>query len=241
MVLKTFKKRYRRRYKRNYKRKYKRYNRLSRPMVPVKGKYIGPFPNSAITRMRYCGYKNLSTTAGVISGVFFRANGIFDPDAQTGGGQPLGRDEYANLYNHYTVLGSKITVEFMGKNDTTNSYMPNVCGCYLSDDVAIDATNWQGIIEQGKGSNSVIVQGSSAANGRRIVTCRFSPRKFFGIKYAVDNYDLSAAIGEDPLEQAFFYVWISGLDLSTNTMGCHIKIMVDYLVKFTEPKEIPRS
>lgn len=212
----------------------KRQTLLSRP-------YNGPFPMSHVCRMKYTAYKQLNPpVGGTLATALFRANGIFDPDVAAGGNQPIGHDEWALVYNHYVVLGSKITVKFYGTNDTTATYMPNVCGVYLSDDQTISATDWTGLAEQSSYRSHYKVCGGTAT-AICTVTQKFSAKRFFGVKRPQDVDSLNASFAADPSDEAIFCVWCGAADQSVDTTGVRAVISVEYIVYMTEPKELTRS
>ena len=170
---KRFPKRYKK-YKKTYK-KYKKSQKKDTTISLVRPKYEGPFPTSVITKLRFCEYKRIDPAEG--GGLAYwvvRANGIYDPDVAIGRHQPLGRDQWALCYYHYTVIGSKCTVEFNGLNDAPN-YVPCVCGVYLSGVSTPIGSDWTALVEQGH-SKSIVVQGSASAQNPRTVTSKFSAK-----------------------------------------------------------------
>lgn len=48
--------------------------------------------------MRYCDKIDISVDTANLTETVYRANGLYDPQYATGGGQPLFRDQFAALY-----------------------------------------------------------------------------------------------------------------------------------------------
>ncbi len=120
--------------KRKYTRRKRRYTRR-KPLV------LGGIPDQRVCRLRYCEFVKLDATAlgsAVAVQHTFNANSVYDPNQTTTGHQPMGYDEMASQYNHYVVLGSKITVHF--DNDVDNVQLAGQY-CFLRLDDAVPATN----------------------------------------------------------------------------------------------------
>jgi len=67
----------------------------------------GPVPNSAFVWLRYS--ERIEST-GALDAYVFNLNSIFDPNRTGGGHQPLGRDQYATLYNRYRVWKTRVKI-----------------------------------------------------------------------------------------------------------------------------------
>jgi len=66
-----------------------------------------------VTRVRYCDNFNLAcTAAGSIGKQYMRLNSLYDPDQTGTGHQTYWNTQFAQIYNRYVVLGSKMTVTF---------------------------------------------------------------------------------------------------------------------------------
>ena len=72
---------------------------------------LNGFPNKNICKHRYADQCSIVYTgsSGMITHSF-SANGLYDPNLAVGGHQPMGFDEQMAIYDHYCVLGAKITV-----------------------------------------------------------------------------------------------------------------------------------
>ena len=67
------------------------------------------FDNEKIVMLPYCEYAPYTQAAATIGALQqFKINSIWDPDLTGLGGQPLGRDTYAGIYNYYKVLETHI-------------------------------------------------------------------------------------------------------------------------------------
>lgn len=192
------------------------------------------FPQSRRAMLRYSDKITITSTAGTIGTHLFRANGIYDPDWSGVGHQPMGRDLYANLFNHYVVVGARISVKALGGQ--ASSPQAGYVGVYLTDDTSTGYTDFTGYIEAKRGS----WQALAYQRNSRSVNCKFSARNFFNVKDVKDNVDrIGAGVGADPGEAAFFAICYQDLDAGTTDLVALVTI--DYIVDFSEPKDVAQS
>lgn len=195
-------------------------------MIPgVDGKRIFGFPNTIITKLRYCMYGSITAASGARSLNVFAANGIFDPDITGIGHQPLYRDQYAAIYDQYVVIGSKITVHFI----SNVSY--NVIVGINGNDDSIFPTTVETLMEGNNNTWAVMAQGTGG-NNVKTLTMTFEPNEAFGVDTKSDGYSATAQ-GANPTELWCYGVWCAASD-GSSTSTCQIAVEIDYTVKFTE-------
>lgn len=212
---------------RTYKKKR---GRKQGPLAPI-GQSIG-FPREQTVRLRYCQTVTLASTVGALGYHQFRANSLFDPDYTSTGHQPLIYDVYSSLYNHYQVLGSKISAVLLPNSDLTT---PHVCGIYLSDDITT-YTTWDAFQESGRSMPKSI---QSIEKPARLVA-KFGLKKFF--TKSVDNGATSALVSTNPAEEAFYTIWLQPVDTSTSSSSSVlVRVQIDFVARFFEPKDIAQS
>lgn len=189
------------------------------------------FPNSIITKLRYCMYTGLTCTSGARGLNVFCANGIFDPDTTGVGHQPLYRDEYAAIYNNYVVLGSKITVTYLPR--TSNECV--LVGIVGDDDSTI-STTIETLMEQ---SNAI--SAGMGPPGAPVVTLvsTFESLRDVGID-AKDDGAVLVSVGSNPGDTWKFGVWAAAAN-GTSTINVDIKVEIDYTVKFSQLKTPTQS
>lgn len=199
-------------------------------------------PNKMVMRHRYVSDLRTLNPSGPLAQHFWSANGMFDPDITGVGHQPMGYDQMAVFYNHYNVIGSKITV-YCWAESQADLYNP-ILAVNISDDTTV-TTNLQQLLENGRvkwvfcrTNPNLAVQGNSYA---RLKT-GFSPKKFFTIKNMPDNTSLvGAAVGNNPTQQAYFCVSLGHPDGSADVQSHYMYVVIDYLTMWTEPKELAQS
>lgn len=211
------------------KRQYRPRSRRS-ALAPI-GKSMG-FPKENIVRMRYCQNVTLGSTTGILSYAQFRANSVYDPDYTSLGHQPMTFDLYATLYNHYQVLGSKMTATLLPNADLST---PHVCGIYLSDDITT-YTTWDAFQESGRSKPKPLQSIDKPAKA----IAGFSLKKFF--TKSVDNGDTGAFVTDNPTEVAYYTLWVQPVDVTTSSSAnIQAVVQIDYTVRFYEPKDIAQS
>lgn len=208
------------------RRRYNPYRRLTSGMGTPSG-----MPKQRIAKLRYCSNISVISTLGALGSHTFGANDIYDPDITGTGHQPMGHDQWANLFNHYVVLGSKITVY-----PVQDAGIQGLCGVYLSDDTSTPYTSGDQFMEAKRGSYQI----QSMTRGSRPVKAFFSAKKFFNVKDVKDNLDrLGAGVGTSPTDNAVFHVYFNTIDGNTDTM--RFLVQIDYVVLFSEPKDLTQS
>lgn len=214
--------------------RYKRHRRIRMR------RSLNPLPNTQVVKLNYFQHVPLAGGALGVPGTYaFRANSLFDPDYTGAGHQPLHRDRYASLYQHYTVLGSRIKATFVS-GDT--AYAAVVCGVKLDDNATL-GTDISTILEHGSPNTKwkwFPYTGYGA--GKATVALNYSPKKFFGIKDVRDNRDtVGAAMGSNPNEDAYFNLFIGHSDETTVIQDHEVLVMIQYIVMFSEPIDAAAS
>jgi len=203
---------------RGFRRKFRRSMHLSSMIQPRK----------RVMKLKFM--KQTSFAVGVSPSVgwnTFRANGAADPDATSADTvQPMGWTQLRSLYQHYRVLGAKITVNFL-PNDKDM-----IVGVYL-DDSSAPPTTFKSILEQKRTSFRTLLTTPQASTSRT-VSFRYSARKFLGRAFA--DKDNRADLDSLPFEDVFFQVFAIGARVGEDPTGsAHIIVRIDYIVEFTEP------
>lgn len=102
--------------------------------LPIMVKFgLCPFPPQLFNTVKYTANFNLVISTGV-GKYLFSCNGLFDPDFTGGGHQPLYFDQLAAIYDHYTVLSSRIKVK-LGFTSTVT--IPVISSVYIDDDTSV--------------------------------------------------------------------------------------------------------
>jgi len=186
--------------------------------------------------LRYSDQVSITSTLGVLGSFTFRANSCHDPDYTGTGHQPMGWDTWKSLYNHYVVVGAKITCTPL--SDTLGN-SPFVVGVYLSDNVSLAYTSWYGFKEARKGTQ-ILLNGGAGNTRTQTAMSKFSAKKFYNVKDVKDNYDRLGALTDDnPSESAYFNIYYQQVNSVTDTKN--ILVTIDYIVDFSEPKNLPIS
>ncbi|AXH75925.1 MAG: putative capsid protein [Cressdnaviricota sp.] len=198
-------------------------------------------PSTKVVTLRYCQDVTIDGTIGGPGTYQFRANSIFDPDYTGVGHQPLGRDQWAQYYDHYIVIGAKITATFhsRGSGSTATSYV----GVALTDAVNQIDTDYQTAVER---NNYHLTFLGQADSGRPVVhmSKTYSPKRFFGIKDIGDNQlRLGAKQEANPTEDIYFVLmsYAATPVLGTDPLAVGVSVVISYIVRFTERRRIVGS
>lgn len=198
-------------------------------------------PENKRVTMRYIDYINLnaSDTTGAIQ--VYRANSIFDPDSTGTGHQPYGRDTWATMFNHYTVINSKIQVQAWNSN-TTAQYSAPAIACLSLDDQVLSAAVAGGGWARPEAGNCVYQLADCGNVGRNPLRMKkgFSAKDMFSKVNPEDNAQLGAAMGSSPSEQAYFHLWLTSAD-GGDPATMMFLVTIDYDVILSEPLQLVPS
>lgn len=192
----------------------------------------GPFPRSRLVKLRLCtGMITLSSTAGALGKVTVNANWPY-----YGGRYAFGWDQWAALYNEAIVVGSRIKVYQQGSDITAPILAMG--GIYLSDD-STNYTDYQDMIEAKRGT---FARFSDSADRVSTISSNFSSKKFFNIKDVRDNnYRIGGlTTATTAADVALYNVWAQELSKSA-TGTYYMNAVIDYIVIFSQPKDVPSS
>lgn len=205
-------------------REFNKKRKAEAQIMPGLGPLQYGMPNSIVTKLRYCDPSTIVSTTGNTNYNVFRANGIQDPDYTNVGHQPLYRDAFAQIYDYYTVLGSKITVTFMSRSATVGFYVG-----IQGSDTATPSSAVSTWMEQNNGVHALI---GNISAGSKTLYMTFGSQENQGADVEDDLSSL-IAVGSDPGSAAAYYfnVLASADDSSTATVS--IMVEIEYTVKFT--------
>jgi len=197
---------------------------------------LSGFPKTKIVNMRYAdSYEiSLNSTPGALTSLKWRANSVFDPDFTNVGHQPMGYDQWALFYNHYVVLGSKISIGLTGVAAAADGAVVSNLSLQASGTNAY--TTMSEFIEKGLGSTKLLQGFLGNSNTKQLAS--YSAKKFYNVKDVKDNLDrIGAAFGANATDPAFYYLSIQGQP----SVRLHMIVIIDYIVLMSEPNDLPAS
>jgi len=194
-----------------------------------------PFPASKIVTLRYCESISINPTTGIPSTHLFYANGINDPNQTGAGHQPFGHDQWQAIYNHYEVVKSKITVDFVCSDNTTTAPATSVVGIALRDDATAitDMDN----IREGKTATTRLLN----LYGKAKLTKHYNRKVMFPTHTTSDSSTTQTPFGNNPSEAAFFHVFVAPVTSATDAANVNCVVTIEYLVKLWELRDFGAS
>jgi hypothetical protein len=197
------------------------------------------FPKTNQVKLRYVDTFSIDPAAGAVGYYKFRANSAFDPDYTGTGHQPNGFDQWSQFYNHYLVTSAVISVQFTLNNLAADSGSMMICGVSLTDDIT-STSSLNTLLEQSQTQKQTGT--FTLYNNPRTVTARYSPQQFFNVTDINDNWArLGAVVSSSPNEEAYFSCFVGCGNSSFNSPAVNCMATIEYVVMFSEPKELPES
>lgn len=219
-------------------RRPRRYRNRPRKMLSM---YKAPIANKVPAKLRYSDAIYLDP--GVLGSAVhvIHANCLYDVDATGTGHQPRGFDQYMQMFDHYVVLGSKLTCTFSHSREGVVDTL--VVGIALRDSVTT-STNINDYLE-GRNVISRLMTGHDSTTSpvppvTLSKTC--STRKFLGRSSVMSDPELKGSATSNPTETADFHVF-AGHPWAAADPGTYIEIyfVLDLLVMFIEPRQPAQS
>lgn len=227
-------------YKRYRKRKFARkakkgYRRRKKDQSPVGGG-LQSFPSHLVNlgngfplklkvNMKFSEYPQLTSNSGSMGQYAYRMNSIYDPNFTGTGVQPMYMDQLAALYNHYTVIGSRLKVTFTPSVVSSN---PAIVG-FIADDDGIISYNSLAAVQSSSSCRWKLIPAGST--DPYTLTYNWSAKKTFGGS-VMSNNDLSAASNANPTEGSYCNLFANTINGGTQTFLAMVEI--EYIVIWTE-------
>ena len=157
-----------------------------------------------------------STSTGIY---FFSCNGMFDPNFSSTGHQPMMFDQMSVLYDHYTVVSSKIkwTVIQENNDDTTGTALLG----------AREHTTSQNKVSGSVSTDPLVFYQSWSAN------------KAFGPSPLANN-SLQGTPTANPTEQQFYNIVVRAGD-QVSAITVRVMVEIEYTAVWAEPKDVAAS
>jgi len=191
------------------------------------------FPKKMTVTHRYVENLTISAVAGAgQQNYLFKCNGMYDPNETGTGHQPIYFDQLTTLYDHYCVIGSKITVRFTqaGLNNPATHLMLRV------DDDTNVPTNTQETMEQNGAKFKLLPAGSPYTV---TLTNKWSAKKYFGGAVLANN-ELQGSATSDPTEKSYFQIAVRPMD-GASAIDVHMQVTIEYIAVWKELKNIAGS
>lgn len=191
------------------------------------------FPDSCLVRLTYSVTDAVDPTGTATAVRNYGANCLFDPYLGVGGAQPRGLDEMFLLYNHYTVLQSKIKVVF--QPNATNG-LPATVAVAIQPGTASSAN----ILDYYENSDCTTKQLAQGAEYQQTIIKSWDARKIFGKPYKsiIGSSNYKGSETANPTEQSVFQVVVGTANQQTSQDPTTVweTIFITYTAMFTEKK-----
>lgn len=189
-----------------------------------------PLPTKLKVNLRFAQNISLNPNVTGVATQVYRANDLYDPDFTGVGNQPRGFDQLMTLYDHFVVIGSKITV-MMHPDGYTNSMFLAI---NLKDSSSAD-NNQITTLE-----SSFTSYGMVSPEGPPITMVQTFAPSFLGRTSPLSDPDLKGSDSSSPNEQAFFHVvWAS--PAATDEGAAAGIAVIEYTAMLIEPKRPSQS
>lgn len=206
-----------------YKKRAKRYRRKTRARK-------APMPNTFYTKLRYTESLSRNISVGSANTYIYQANNLFDPDFTGTGHQPRGFDQFMLLYNHYTVVGAKITLTASGEDSSGENY---VFGITQRSDASSASSELKDYTEGRTVVSRMIAGGLS--NPSKTVSSSMNIGRFLGVSKPLSETDLAGSKTAGPERPAYFYLFAAQPTAGSSSGRIQYQITIDYSVVFHGP------
>lgn len=180
------------------------------------------FPDRILTRLRYVDNFPITSTSGAQGLQVYRWNSTFDPDQTGTGHQPLYRDTYATIYNHYAVVRAHARIEFVNAVTT----VPFVVGCVTDDDGSVSSS--ANTVAEHNHAVSRFISPLSGSVSNHVIEMDWECKKILNIDpFSSETY--KTAVGSNPDEISTLAIFVYTTDASTNSMNFRITLTQEVL------------
>ena len=215
-------------------RKYKKRNYRKKANAKLY-KELGPLKTQQLVKFNYGEHFDINPGAGTAGQYVFSCNGLFDPNISGIGHQPRGFDQVMTLYDHYVVVGSKITV-YAWNPDTVYGAMVSV----HIQDTSTTTTDIENVLER-RNARSKLVSSRNGGIDNCIISYKVNPNNFLGRSKPLSDPNLKGNTSANPSEQCYFVVSVAGMNDLADIGGIACYAKIEYTAVLIEPKQPTKS
>lgn len=182
---------------------------------------LTPFPKTRTVKLRYCQNIDMDASAGAVTTWGFRCNDLYDPDYSGTGNQPYYFDQLMEMYEKFTVIGSKITITPFGATTTGHYY---VVGIYRDVDTTPRPSTLRGAMEP-PGTKWIGV--GDANQNPRTLSLTYSAKKTHGGN-PVDKAELTGSASASPTTSDIYRVFAGCPTPATDPGQITMNVVIEY-------------
>ncbi len=220
-------------------RKMARRRRYSRGTATASAVGRSLMPTKLKRTFNYCSKITLDgASVGIADSKRFSCNSMFDPDRTGVGHQPMGFDQFLGvLFDHYTVIGAKITVSCMAQTNTRPDANQIISIKVI--DSSTSSTDITTSIEQGRVVYGML--GGSDGNASTLkLTHTCNPAKFLGRSKPLSDPELKGSVSSNPNEECFFEINAASIE-ERDPPPVDVLVTVQYTAILTERIRLGQS
>lgn len=193
------------------------------------------FPKRMVMTHKYVETINHYGSAGAATFYKFNCNGMFDPNNSGPGHQPRYFDQMTAIYNHYTVIGSKIKIKVIPSSQNPSPFKVSLS---QNDDATQTNNTIDGTVEQSDACSMRLFAGNSTDTIHTMVN-KWSAKRTFGGS-VLGNDLLQGTVSSNPSENTFWIIGIQALDF-VSSVSSYIDVEIEYIAVWDELKDIVPS
>lgn len=198
-------------------------------VIPRSVNFHSGMPKRIAVKLRYTDIFTFDGTT-VAARNTFRANSLFDPDYTGTGHQPYYFDQWATMYNNYTVTGCHVRVQFVATTaspPTDGSITNSMCAVrWLLDPTADNSLDTSQIGER----PDCIVKALSHQGPPVVIEMYRAVANTFGVTpvQVLTDAQFTGSVGANPATSNYIAVTCQGSTQGITSNACNIYVTLTY-------------
>lgn len=209
-----------------------KFDNVPRGLGTIVGNTTG-FPKTLKFKHRYSDIVSLGGASANGVSHKLRCNDLYDPDFTGTGTQPLYFDQLAAVYNHFTVVASKIIVRAVPTGTATED--PYSITLWINDDSSA-MPSYPALLQQNAAQTKVC--GGLNPSTIYLSTAWSLWDRFKG---RVGDSQFRGNASSGPSEQSMYFITLRALDGGISNVTVYLEFDIEYTTVWTELKDIAGS
>lgn len=189
------------------------------------------FPKRLVATLKYGGTFTITSTNSLAGFYQFSCNGLYDPNITGTGHQPMYFDNLMAVYDHYTVIGSKVTATVVPNSASDG---PGAFSIFINDDTTTSAGTFISDVSEQSSGTPITVLPIGQSMPLKVVKTWSAKQTFGGSVLGNDN--LQGTASANPLEQSYYQFAYQDLR-AAGTSTVTVIVNIEYTAVFDELKD----